>query len=85
MTDEEKFQLNEIYQHNVMAVFAVINKYKQTDKEGKELLDWKRQECVALLDAINAIKRDLDWRAGEKIEPVAHSGEAVLQMVGGIG
>jgi hypothetical protein len=34
---------------------------------------------------VNNIKRVLDYRAGEKIDPVTHSGEAVLQMVGGLG
>jgi streptomycin 6-kinase len=87
MTEEEKYQLNELYQHNSLAIFAVVNKFKQEaeSKDGEGLLAVKRAEAAALLEVVNNIKRVLDYRAGDKIEPVMHSGEAVLQMVGGIG
>jgi streptomycin 6-kinase len=86
MTEEEKYQLNELYQHNSLAIFAVLNKFKQEaqDKEGDELLAVRRAEAAALFEVVNNIKRVLAYRSGEKIEPVSHSGEAVLQMVGGI-
>jgi hypothetical protein len=67
MSDNGQYQLDEIYQRNSLEWFALIRKFSDEAKlkEGKELLDWKRQEIAELLELLKAHKRDLDYRAGD--------------------
>jgi hypothetical protein len=54
-------------------------------KDEKELFQLQRECNRAMADLISRHKRELDFRAGEKIEPVAHHAEVVLTGVGSQG
>ena len=81
MNENEKYELDAIYQRNSLEWFALLRKFKDDEKykEGRELLDWKRQEIDELIELLNKHKRELNWRAGEKLDPVMHFGSAVLE------
>lgn len=49
-----------------------------------DVLPIKRALNAALIEACMKHKRVLAFQAGEKIEPVDHKGEVVLQPVGGL-
>jgi len=51
----------------------------------KQLLQLQRAHNKAMTDLLVRHKRELDYLAGEKIEPVVHHGEVVLTGVGGQG
>lgn len=80
MTEQDKIKFNEIYQSNSMELFALLRKYGDDDqyKEGTELMEWKRQMYVALIDLLEGQVRTLDYHAGKKIEPKVQFSEAVL-------
>ncbi len=80
MDDNEKYELEAIYQRNTLEWFALRQKFDQDVKykQGRELLDWKRQECKELMELLHLHKRELDFRAGDKVEPMTHFAEAVL-------
>lgn len=56
-----------IYERNSSELFALANRLsnEMQGKSGRELLDARRSQCNALIDLLQAQKRDLDWRAGE--------------------
>jgi hypothetical protein len=66
---------------------SIIVRYNQmahglTDK--KELIALRCQQLDELQESLNKNRRILKFLAGEKVEPVAHSAEAVLIGVGGL-
>jgi hypothetical protein len=79
MNEQEKFKLNEIYQRNSMELFALIRRFGDDDKykDGMELVEWKRQMYVELIELLQNHIRDLDAQFG-KHEPKTLYAEAVL-------
>jgi hypothetical protein len=73
--------LNEIYQRNNLEVFALLRRFgdDEKNKEGKELLDWKRQLYSELIELVRRQKRELDFQAGEKIAPETQFSAAEFQ------
>lgn len=80
--DEQTLQL--IYERNSRELFALANRLsnEMQSKNGRELLDARRAQCDALIDLLQAQKRDLDWRAGEHKPTTVHGG---IQMEGKLG
>ncbi len=80
MDDKQKYELEAVYQRNTLEWFGLRQKFDRDVqyKDGKELLDWKRQEIKELMELLTRQKRELDYFAGEKIEPMVHFAEAVL-------
>ncbi len=86
MTEDEARQCSAIYERNSLELFAMMNGFSRVaeNKTGQELLDHKRQECEWLINLLQRHRRDLGWRAGEKIEPMVHFAEASLAGKAGI-
>ncbi len=86
MTEDEARQLNGVYERNSLELFALIRAFGDLaqNKNGRELLDLKRHENKALIELLDKHRRELDWRAGEQIEPMMHFAEASLAGKAGI-
>ena len=67
MNENEKYELEAIYQRNSLEWFGLMRKFDDDVKykEGRELLDWKRQQIRELMNLLKDHLRDLDYRAGE--------------------
>ncbi len=64
--------------------FAIMLKYGGlvSGKTDEEVFELQRQENKELAECCAKHKRELDYVAGEKVEPVTHFAEAVLVGVG---
>ena len=85
MNETEKYELEAIYQRNTLEWFALRQKFDQDVKykQGRELLDWKRQEIDELLELLRQHKRDLDMRVGKHKPETQFASAVVIGVVGG--
>ncbi len=86
MTEDELRQLNGVYERNSLELFALVREFGDMTqgKTGDELLHWKRREYKAIIELLEKHRRELDWRAGEKLEPMVHFAEASLAGRAGV-
>lgn len=82
-------ELNAMYERNKLELFALLQAQVNGANgfTGVDLLTVKRNQLAELLELLRKQKRELDYHAGEKIEPETHSVSAVLlaTMGGGAG
>ncbi len=85
MDDNEKYELEAIYQRNTLEWFALRQKFDRDVqyKSGHELFEWKRQEIKELLELLHQHKRDLDMRVGEHKPETQFASAVVFGVVGG--
>ncbi len=85
MDDNQKYELEAIYQRNTLEWFALRQKFDQDVKykQGRELFEWKRQELRELLELLENHKRDLDSRVGEHTPKVQFAEADFKGLLGG--
>jgi hypothetical protein len=86
---EDKIKLlYQLYQRNSLELFALIRKYadqKERIASSDGRLELERAQLEELITLLKNQKRELDFHAGEKVEPVQHTAEVVLLGASGMG